>query len=51
LEENTDTMFSPEDGGSMFLLNVGIYLQVYTALQPAEQYFKFINYAPKYNEF
>jgi hypothetical protein len=25
---------SPEDGGSMFLRNVGIYLQVHTALQP-----------------
>jgi hypothetical protein len=24
---------SPEDGGSIFLRNVGIYLQVYTALQ------------------
>jgi hypothetical protein len=27
-------VLSPEDGGSMFLWNVGIYLQVYTALQP-----------------
>jgi hypothetical protein len=26
--------FCPEDGGSMFLRNVGIYPQVYTALQP-----------------
>jgi hypothetical protein len=26
--------FSPEDGGSMFLQNVGIYLRVYTASQP-----------------
>jgi hypothetical protein len=27
-------MQSPEDGGSMFLRNVGIYLQVHTALHP-----------------
>jgi hypothetical protein len=26
--------FNPEDGGSVFLRNVDIYLQVYTALQP-----------------
>jgi hypothetical protein len=26
--------FSPEDGGSMFLENVGIYLQVHMALLP-----------------
>jgi hypothetical protein len=26
--------FSPEDGGSMFLRNVGTHLQVHTALQP-----------------
>jgi hypothetical protein len=25
--------FSPEDGDSMFLRNVGVYLQVHTALQ------------------
>jgi hypothetical protein len=25
---------TPEDGGIMFLQNVGIYLQVHTALQP-----------------
>jgi hypothetical protein len=28
------TYFSPEDGGSMFLRNIGVYLQVHTALQP-----------------
>jgi hypothetical protein len=27
-------IISPEDGGSMFLRNVGMYLQIYTALQP-----------------
>jgi hypothetical protein len=27
---------SPEDGGSMFLRNVGIYTQVHTTLQPNE---------------
>jgi hypothetical protein len=26
--------FRPEDGGSMFLRNVGIYLQAHAALQP-----------------
>jgi hypothetical protein len=39
LRENRDShgdedVFSPEDGGSMFLLIFGIYLQVHTALQP-----------------
>jgi hypothetical protein len=28
------TYFSPEDGDSIFLRNVGIYLHVYTASQP-----------------
>jgi hypothetical protein len=28
------TYFSPEDGGSMLLRNVGIYLQIYKVLQP-----------------
>jgi hypothetical protein len=27
----TASSFSPEDGDSMFLLNVGIYLQIHTA--------------------
>jgi hypothetical protein len=27
-------LLNPEDGGSMFLRNVGIYLQVHTTLQP-----------------
>jgi hypothetical protein len=27
-------VLSPEDGGSMFLHNAGIYLQVHTALHP-----------------
>jgi hypothetical protein len=27
-------VFSAEDGGSMFLRNVGIYLQVFTTIQP-----------------
>jgi hypothetical protein len=29
-----EVFFKAEDGGSMFLKNVGIYLQVHTALQP-----------------
>jgi hypothetical protein len=29
---------SPEDGGNMYLRNVGIYLQVHTALQPKDQH-------------
>jgi hypothetical protein len=30
--------FSPENGDSMFLRNIGIYLQVHTALQPKNQH-------------
>jgi hypothetical protein len=30
----TTNLFSPVDGGSMFLRNVGIYLQVYAASNP-----------------
>jgi hypothetical protein len=33
-EEHTACNFSPEGGGSMFVRNVDINLQVYTALQP-----------------
>jgi hypothetical protein len=33
-EEHTVSIFSPEDGDSMFLRNFGIYLQVHTVLQP-----------------
>jgi hypothetical protein len=30
LEEHTASIFSPEDGGSMFLWNVGVYPQGHT---------------------
>jgi hypothetical protein len=33
-EEHTISTFWTEDGGSMFFRNVGIYLQVHTAVQP-----------------
>jgi hypothetical protein len=33
-EEHTASIFRVEDGGSIFLRNVGIYLQVHTAFQP-----------------
>jgi hypothetical protein len=34
LEEHTASTFSPDDGGSMFLLNIHIFLQVHMALDP-----------------
>jgi hypothetical protein len=34
-EENSVSIFSPEDGDGMFLRNVCIYLQVHTALLPS----------------
>jgi hypothetical protein len=33
-EEHTTSIFSSEDGNSIFLRNVGIYLQIHTASQP-----------------
>jgi hypothetical protein len=33
-EEHTASTFSPDDGGSMFLLNIHIFLQVHMALDP-----------------
>jgi hypothetical protein len=33
-EEHTVSILGPEDGGSISLRNVGIYLQVHIALQP-----------------
>jgi hypothetical protein len=34
-------VFSPKDGGSMFLKNFGMYIQVHTALQPSDQHWHF----------
>jgi hypothetical protein len=35
--------YCPEDGGSIFLRNVGIYIQVHTALQPRKTNIDIIN--------
>jgi hypothetical protein len=35
-EEHDASIIRPEDGGSMFLRNIGIYLQVHTESLPTE---------------
>jgi hypothetical protein len=39
MEIGSGLKFSPDDGDSMFLRNVGIYLPVYSASQPRTTFF------------